>query len=129
MRQRDLHPEDVPFTSDLSRAPAQHHPRSAPSGPVAAGCLSDHLDLVPRQNPSPEELANRLLGCETSGEVKLRSAPGPAIRPFGRSEKPLFEAGVTGKSCPEPLDFHQIETDEGSIHVYSTVTVLARLRG
>ena len=41
----------------------------------------------------------------------------------------LFEAGMTLQRPLEPLDLDQIETYQGRLHAYSTVTVFARLRG
>ena len=75
-----------------------------------------------------------------------RLAPSPAIGDLGRSEEPLFKTWVTGQSPAEPFDLDQVETNEsfapawmavacapspsrGRPHDYSTVTVLARLRG
>jgi hypothetical protein len=61
--------------------------------------------------------------------VQGRRASGPAVGDLRRGEEPFFQTRMTGHRPLEPFDLDQIETDQRRVHCYSTVTVLARLRG
>jgi hypothetical protein len=134
MRQRHLDAGHPMFPRRLSGTAVQDHAGGATSSGTASclnstGRLRDYFDLMPRNDPSPKELTNRLFRREAGGQVNHRRAPGPAVRDLGWGEQSLFKTGVAGDRPLEPPDLHQIETDQSSAHRYSTVTVLARLRG
>ncbi len=102
----------------------------------------DDLDVLPAKDAGAQEFSHSFLGREARREVQNRpSAPGTVVD-LGSREQPVAKPGVALESALESADIDQIEPDARGmrrnderpiftrrIHVYSTVTVLARLRG
>ncbi len=120
MGQRQVQRLDVGGAYELVRRAVQHHVRGA-------GFVAHHLDAAPRRrtDAGTDALQHRLLGREARGQP-LRSGAGVATLALG--EQPLDETGTALEDPSEARHVHQVHADAEGRH-YSTVTVLARLRG
>jgi len=85
------------------------------------------LDRTPRRHPrtDAQSLEDSLFRGEAGGQT---FGLGMSVATFTVSEKPLDDPGVTREREAKAIDVNEIDADSGRGH-YSTVTVLARLRG
>src|SRR4051794_17753228 len=96
---------------------------------------ADDLDLARTQHVHPQRLAHRLLGAEPDGEVLRRPARRRRVRALAVGEQAVGQPGAPFERPFETVDLQEGEADHGvggggrAPLLYSTVTVLARLRG
>jgi len=85
---------------------------------------TENLDR-PEGSPRPERqsLYDRLLGCETAGQITAGAAPLTGLGQLGLREYPARQSRVPGKGTLHPGDFDQIRSDTHGIHTDHTCSL------
>ncbi len=107
----------TPFAS----ATASTVPLTWTVGPLLV--QSDPAVLPVHAGGGAQDLGHGFLGRKARGQ-------GPGVQfPLGRNKQPVPEAGGPLKLAAKPLDVYNVYANANNHAAYSTVTLLARLRG
>ena len=137
MRERDADVRDTGTCGDERRATAQQHSwRVLPCRPLfrrsIRGPSSTDLYVLPGRDTRTQKLAHGFFGSEPRRVAEGGILVLVAVGDLGRGEHAFFQPRMPRECFTETRDLHQVQTDLRTLrraHGYSTVTVLARLRG
>ena len=105
----------------LASATASTVPLTWMVGPFWSRPIQQSCQFMPAG--APEDLGHGFLGGKPRGQ-------GAGVQlPLGRDEQPVAQPGGALQLPAEPLNVHDVYANANNHAAYSTVTLLARLRG